>query len=130
MASGGYQDIRIEEPEPTATEMAAKEAYEISGIGPEDIDLAEIHSAFSPAELTFFEELSFCRRGEASRYVEEGRTEIGGSIPVNTSGGLESKGDPVGATGLAMIYEVVPQLRGQAGPRQVNNPKVGLVHNG
>jgi acetyl-CoA acyltransferase len=130
MASGAYQDIAVDRKKPTATEMAAKEAFEISGIGPDDVDLAEIHSAFSPAEFTYFEQLGFCATGEAPRFLDEGRTEISGSIPINTSGGLESKGHPVGATGLAMVHEVVTQLRGQAGARQVSRPRVGLVHNG
>ncbi|HBX24185.1 MAG TPA: thiolase [Desulfotomaculum sp.] len=130
MTSGGYQDIAVDRIKPTATELAAKEAFEIAGLGPEDINLAEIHNAFSPAEFIYFEQIGFCRRGEAPRYLEEGRTEINGSIPINTSGGLESKGHPVGATGLAMIHEVVNQLRGNAGPRQVQSPKVGLIHNG
>ncbi|MBI4775632.1 MAG: thiolase family protein [Deltaproteobacteria bacterium] len=130
MSSGAYQDLAIDRPSPTAVQMAAQEAYEIAGIGPEDIDLAELHDAFSPAELIYFEELGFCPHGEAPRYLDEGRTEIGGAMPINTSGGLECKGHPVGATGLAMIHEVVTQLRGHAGPRQVRGPKVGLVQNG
>ncbi|MFH1136993.1 MAG: thiolase family protein [Pseudomonadota bacterium] len=130
MASGGYQDLMIDEPRPTSTVMAAAEAYEISGLGPKDVDLMEIHGAFSPAELKFFEELGFAGPGGALRFLEDGDTEITGRLPVNASGGLESKGHPVGATGLAMVYEVVNQLRGRAGPRQVNAPRVGLVHNG
>jgi acetyl-CoA acetyltransferase len=130
MASGGYQDMRIDVEKPSATQMAARQAFELAGIGPEDVDLAEIHSAFSPAELFYFEEIGFCRKGEAWRFIDQGQTEIGGSIPVNASGGLESKGHPVGATGLAMVYEVVTQLRGGAGKRQVEGARVGLVHNG
>ena len=130
MSSGAYQDLSIDRASPTAAQMAAQEAYDIAGIGPEDIDLAELHDAFSPAELIYFEELGFCAHGEAPRYLDEGRTEIGGTMPINTSGGLECKGHPVGATGLAMIHEVVTQLRGHAGPRQVQGAKVGLVQNG
>lgn len=130
MSSGGYQDIAIHQKKESVTERAAREAFEIAGIGPEDVDLAEIHNAFSPAEFIYFEEIGFCSRGEAPRYLEEGRTAINGTIPVNASGGLESKGHPVGATGLAMIHEVVTQLRGNAGSRQVKSPRVGLVHNG
>ena len=130
MASGGYQDLAVDTEKPTATRMAAAEAYEISGIGPEDVDLVELHGAFSPAEFIYFEQLGFCRPGEAPRYLEDGETEITGRIPVNTSGGLESKGHPVGATGLAMVYEVTGQLWGRCGERQVQGPKVGLVHNG
>ena len=110
--------------------MAAKEAFEIAGIGPEDIDIAELHNAFSPAEFIYFEELGFCKPGEAPRYLEGGKTAIDGEIAINTSGGLESKGHPVGATGLAMVSEITWQLRGEADKRQVPSPKVGLVHNG
>lgn len=130
MASGGYQELTIDEAKPTSTMMAAAEAYEIAGIGPEGIDLLELHGAFSPAELKFFEELGFAGPGEAVKCLVDGETEITGRIPVNASGGLESKGHPVGATGLAMVYEIVNQLWGRAGPRQVRDPKVGLVHNG
>lgn len=130
MTSGGYPEIGLNRDTPTATQLAAREAFEMAGIGPEDVDFAEIHNAFSPAEFIYFEELGFCQKGEAPRYLEEGKTQINGSIPINTSGGLESKGHPVGATGLAMIHEAVIQLRRQAGPRQVNSPRVGLVQNG
>jgi acetyl-CoA acyltransferase len=130
MASGVFLDIGIDKEKHNSTELAAREAFEMAGIGPEDVDVAEVHNAFSPAEFTFFEEIGFCRRGEAPRFLEEGKTEIDGSIPINTSGGLESKGHPVGATGLGMISEIVWQLRGEAGKRQVKSPKVGLVHNG
>lgn len=130
MASGVFLEIDIDREKLNSTELAAREAFEMSGIGPEDVNVAEIHNAFSPAELTFFEEIGFCKKGEAPRFIEEGRTDLGGSIPINTSGGLESKGHPVGATGLAMISEIVWQLRGEAGRRQIESPKVGLVHNG
>jgi len=130
MSSGAYQDMAIDQKKSTATGRAAAEAYELAGLGPEDVNLAELHNAFSPAELIYFEELGFCPKGEAPRHLDEGETEITGRIPINTSGGLESKGHPVGATGLGMVHEVVLQLRGQAGPRQVQNPKVGLVQNG
>ncbi|MBU2646095.1 thiolase family protein [bacterium] len=130
MSSGGYQDMMTDVEKPTATQMAAQEAFEISGIGPEDVNVIELHSAFSPAEFLYFEELGFCGKGEAPQFLDAGKTEITGTIPVNPSGGLESKGHPVGATGLAMISEIVWQLRGECGKRQVSSPKVGLVHNG
>ena len=130
MASGGYQELMIDEPRSTSTMAAAAEAYDISGLGPEDVDLMELHGAFSPAELKFLEELGFAEKGGALRLLEDGDTEITGRLPVNASGGLESKGHPVGATGLAMVYEVVNQLRGRAGVRQVGRHRVGLVHNG
>ena len=116
--------------------IAAKLAYEQAGVGPEDLDVIEIHDAFAPAELTAYEEIGLCGDGEGIRLIEEGKTEIGGEIPVNTSGGLASKGHPVGATGLAQIAEVVWQLRGEAGPRQIagrnkrRGPVLGLTHNG
>lgn len=108
---------------------AAKAAYEMAGIGPEDLDLAEVHDCFSPAELVHYEDLGFCRKGEGGRFVEEGLSDIGGKIPVNTSGGLLSKGHVLGATGVSQIIEVVRQLRGQAGERQIEGAKVGLQHN-
>jgi acetyl-CoA acetyltransferase len=111
-------------------------AYEQAGVGPNDLDIIEIHDAFSPAELQAYEEIGLCADGEGKRLIDEGKTEIGGEIPVNTSGGLASKGHPVGATGLAQIAEIVWQLRGEAGPRQVAGrnkrlgPVLGLTHNG
>jgi acetyl-CoA acetyltransferase len=120
----------------SAGQRASKDAYEQAGIGPGDLDIVEVHDAFSPAELSAYEEVGLCADGEGIRLVEEGKTEMGGEIPVNTSGGLASKGHPVGATGLAQIAEIVWQLRGAAGPRQIpgRNPRLGpvlgLTHNG
>jgi acetyl-CoA acetyltransferase len=112
------------------TERAAKRAYRKAGIGPEDIGVAEVHDGMAPAELLLYEELGFCKPGEAGRMIDEGKTALTGVIPVNPSGGLAAKGHPVGATGLAQIAEVVWQMRGEAGERQVrNNPKVGLTEN-
>ena len=108
---------------------AAKAAYEMAGLGPEDMDLAEVHDCFSSAEIIHYEDLGFCEKGEGGRFVEEGLSDIGGKIPVNTSGGLLSKGHVIGATGMSQIIEVVRQLRGQAGKRQVQGAKVGLQHN-
>jgi benzoylsuccinyl-CoA thiolase BbsB subunit len=110
------------------TANVAKKAYEMAYVGPEDIDLCELHDAFAINELLHYEELGFCSRGEGGILIEKGETEIGGKIPVNTSGGLLSKGHPLGATGVAQIAEIVWQLRGKAGKRQVKNPKVGLAH--
>jgi acetyl-CoA acyltransferase len=107
--------------------LAAQYAYDQAGLGPEDVDVAEVHDAMAPAELYHYEELGFCAEGEGARMIEEGRTKINGDIPVNPSGGLAGKGHPVGATGLAQIAEIVWQLRGEAGERQVKDPKVGLV---
>jgi len=116
--------------EPEVVERTAKLAYERAGIGPKDLNLAEVHDASAPAELEICEELGLCRPGEGGRLIDEGATEINGRIPVNTSGGLLAKGHPVGATGVAQICEVFWQLRGEAGKRQVNNPKIGLTENG
>ena len=110
------------------TYKCAKEAYEMAGLGPEEIDVCELHDAFAVNELQHYVELGFCQRGEEVRLIEEGMTEIGGKLPVNPSGGLLSKGHPISATGVAQVAELVWQLRGQAGKRQVANAKVGLAH--
>jgi len=116
--------------QPGIGERVAQRAYEMAGIGPEDIDLAEVHDASAPAEILIYEELGFCPVGEGGRLIDEGVTELGGSKPVNTSGGLLAKGHPVGATGVAQLYEIFLQLRGEAGDRQVEGAKVGLTENG
>lgn len=108
---------------------AARLAYQKAGIGPEDVDVAEVHDGMAPAELMLYEELGLCKEGDGGRMIDEGKTEITGTIPVNPSGGLAAKGHPVAATGLAQIAEIVWQLRGEAGDRQVKNPKVGLTEN-
>jgi acetyl-CoA acyltransferase len=112
----------------TLTRNAAREAYERAGVGPEDLDLVELHDCFATAELLHYENLGLCKEGEAARAVDEGWFEHGGEIPVNVSGGLLSKGHPLGATGVANIYEVVMHLRGEAGARQVEGAKAGLAH--
>ena len=103
-------------------------AYESSGIGAEDLDVVECHDAFTIAEILHYEALGLCAPGDGGRLVSGGDTELGGRIPVNVSGGLLSRGHPPGATGLAQVFEVVTQLRGEAGPRQVEGAKVGLAH--
>ncbi|MFC1820567.1 beta-ketoacyl synthase N-terminal-like domain-containing protein [Thermodesulfobacteriota bacterium] len=113
---------------PSST-RAAKLAYKKAGIGPEDVDVAEVHDAMAPAELKLYEELGFCKEGDAGRMIDEGKTTLSGNISVNPSGGLAAKGHPVGATGLAQVAEIVWQLRGEAGERQVHNAKVGLTQN-
>jgi acetyl-CoA acyltransferase len=110
-----------------ATERAGAAAYEQSGIDPKDVAVAEVHDATSPQELFDLEDLKLCGRGEAIRLVEDGDTSLGGRIPVNTSGGLASRGHPVGATGVAQVVEIHEQLLGRAGPRQAGAPKVGLA---
>ena len=112
----------------TLTRNAAKQAYEKAGLGAKDLDLVELHDCFATAELLHYENLGLCGEGEGGRMIDEGRTALGGDIPVNVSGGLLSKGHPLGATGVANIYELVTQLRGRAGARQVEGAKVGLAH--
>ena len=112
-----------------ATKLAAKTAYEMAQVSPQQINLAEVHDCFTFAELMAYEDLGFCKQGESGKLIESGETRIGGKIPVNTSGGLKAKGHPVGATGTAQAYEIYLQLTGQAGKRQVKNAKVGLTHN-
>jgi len=112
-----------------AAKLAAKQAYEMAGVKPEDIDLAEVHDCFTIAEILAYEDLGFCKPGEGGKLAEEGVTTLGGRLPVNTSGGLKSKGHPVGATGVAQAYEIFLQLTGQAGKRQVDRAECGLAHN-
>jgi acetyl-CoA acetyltransferase len=111
------------------TAWLAQKVYEKAGLGPEDVDVAQCHDAFTPGEVLAVEKLGFCEEGEGGVFVWEGNTEITGKKPMNTDGGLLSRGHPMGATGGAMITEIVRQLRGQVGPRQVANAKVGMIHN-
>lgn len=112
-----------------ATKAAAKEAYEMAGIKPSDVDVAELHDCFTIAELIAYEDLGFCSPGEGGKLIESGMTNLDGDLPVNTSGGLKSKGHPVGATGVAQLYEIYLQLTGQAEKRQVEGCEVGLTQN-
>jgi len=112
-----------------AATKAANETYKKTGLKPKDIDFAEVHDCFTIAEIMAIESLGFCPIGDGGRFTEEGETARDGSIPVNTSGGLKSKGHPVGATGIAQTYECVKQLRGEAGKRQVEDARLGLTHN-
>ncbi|MEM3657082.1 MAG: thiolase domain-containing protein [Candidatus Hadarchaeum sp.] len=112
-----------------ATTEAARMAYRMARVGPDDIDVAEVHDCFTIAEIMAIEDLGFCKKGEGGKLTEEGQTEIGGKIPINTSGGLKGKGHPVGATGIAQVVEIVHQLRGEAGKRQVKGAEIGLTHN-
>lgn len=109
---------------------AAERAYAMAGVGPEDVDTAEVHDATAFGELLQTEALGFCKEGEGGRYAESGATALGGARPVNPSGGLECRGHPIGATGLAQIAEIVLQLRGDAGERQVGGARIGLTENG
>lgn len=111
--------------------VAARRAYKMASVKPEHIDVAEVHDCFTIAEIIAYEDLGFCPKGKGSKMLEEGQTEIGGKIPVNPSGGLKSKGHPVGATGTGQIYEIVNQLRGtvEKENRQVSGAEIGLAHN-
>lgn len=108
----------------------SRQVYNLAGVGPEDINVAEVHDATAFGELLQTEALGFCARGEGGLLAESGATRLGGRIPVNVSGGLESRGHPIGASGLAMVYEIVTQIRGEAGARQVEGARLGLVENG
>lgn len=115
---------------PSAERRASKAAYEMAGVGPEDIDIAEVHDATAPAEILAYEDLGFCAEGEGGKLCDEKVTALGGRLPVNTSGGLVSKGHPVGASGIAQLCELTWQLRGEAGERQAEGVKIGLAQNG
>jgi acetyl-CoA acetyltransferase len=113
----------------TASQKMIRKAYETAGVGPEDIHLAEVHDATAFGELSQTENLGFCKPGEGGPFAASGATKLGGRIPVNTSGGLESRGHPIGATGLGQITEIVWQLRGECGERQVEGARIGLTQN-
>ena len=112
----------------TCTREASAKAYEMAGVGPEDIDLVELHDCFATAEILHYENLGLCGDGEAGRLIDDGEVALGGRVPVNVSGGLLSKGHPLGATGIANIYEVSTHLRGEAGERQVPGARIGMTH--
>ena len=126
LGSGRDRDIDGED----IGERLVKIAYEEAGAGPDDIDLAELHDATSYGELHQTEAMGFCPLGEGGPFAESGATKLGGTKPVNTSGGLECRGHPIGASGLAQIYEIGLQLRGQADKRQVEGARLGLAENG
>ncbi len=110
------------------TRLAAKNAYEMAGLGPQDVNLVELHDCFATAELVHYENLGLCGEGKAGEFIDSGATTLGGKVPVNVSGGLLSKGHPLGATGIANIYEIATHLRGEAGARQVEGARIGLTH--
>lgn len=112
----------------TLTRLAADQAYESAGLGPQDLDLVELHDCFATAELIHYDNLRLCEPGGAGDFIDSGAPTRDGAIPVNVSGGLLSKGHPIGATGIANLYEVVTHLRGEAGDRQIVGAKVGLTH--
>jgi acetyl-CoA acetyltransferase len=123
-------DREPEEVEKHVSALAAKRAYEIAAVGPEDVSVAEVHDATAMGEIVQIENLGFCAFGDGGPISARGETRIGGRIPVNPSGGLESKGHPIGATGLGQIYELVLQLRGEAGARQVADARIAIAENG
>ncbi len=129
LTSDPYQERNLSMPDVnTCTQQAAAKAYEMAGIGPDDIDLVELHDCFATAEILHYGNLGLGKAEDAGRMVDEGETALGGRIPVNVSGGLLSKGHPLGATGIANIYEVSTHLRGEAGKRQVEGATHGLTH--
>jgi acetyl-CoA acetyltransferase len=126
LGSGMHRDIDG----PDIGERLSRQAYDMAGLGPKDIHLAELHDATSYGELHQTEAMGFCPVGEGGIMAESGATILGGKLPVNTSGGLECRGHPIGASGLAQIYEVTQQLRWEAGKRQVKEARIGLTENG
>jgi acetyl-CoA acetyltransferase len=122
--SQGFRDLTV----PEISIRAAHSAYEMAGIEPKDVDLAEVHDAASIAEVIYYEALGFCEPGEGLSFLEKGETAVGGKIPVNPSGGLLCRGHPLGATGVAQVVEIMWHLTGQAGERQVEGAKIGLAH--
>ena len=126
LAGGKYRSLD----EPGLTKVAADRAYAMAGVGPDDIDVAEVHDATPFCEVYQVEMMGFCEIGQGGPFIADGNTMLDGRIPVNTSGGLVSKGHPVGATGLSMIAELTAQLRGEAGARQVKDPRLALAENG
>jgi len=113
---------------PSAVE-ASRQAYKTADVGPKDIDVASVHDCFTIAEIIAYEDLGFTAKGTGGKFVEDGQSSIGGTVPVNVDGGLKAKGHPVGATGVSMAVEMVKQLRGEAGKRQVEGAETGLTHN-
>jgi acetyl-CoA acetyltransferase len=127
VVSGDPEGTTEGKPGASATARAARAAFEQCGIAPEDVSLAEVHDPTSPQELFDLEDMGLAKRGGAIRLLEEGATTLGGRLPVNVSGGLTSRGHPVGATGVAQVAEITQQLRGRAGAAQVVNARIGLA---
>lgn len=129
LSSNPFADRQLAMPDfSAATRLAASKAYEQTGMGPEDMALVELHDCFATAELVHYENLGLCADGAAGELIDSGATALGGRIPVNVSGGLLSKGHPLGATGIANIYEVATHLREKAGSRQVDGARLGMTH--
>lgn len=128
-ATSGYTAGPEDDEVPSTAAACAAKAYAEAGLGPGDVEVAEVHDAMAPGELIYYEQLGFCEPGGAGELLASGATSLGGSIPVNPSGGLTSRGHPVGATGLAQVSELVWQLRGEAGARQAGRPRIALAQN-
>jgi len=126
---GSWQKATYEWWEWPALRLAARQAYEMAGIKPEDVDVAEIHDCFTISEIIEYEELGWCEKGQGGKFIEEGLSDYGGKVVVNPRGGLIACGHPFAATGIAQAYEIFLQLRGEAGERQVKDAKIGLNHN-
>jgi benzoylsuccinyl-CoA thiolase BbsB subunit len=128
LVSGNYifqqEDITVTE----YNIKAARKAYEMAGVGPEDVNVVELHDAFAPEEIVRYEDLGLCKRGEGAGLLREGATTLGGRVPVNPSGGLISLGHPLSASGVRVVVDIARQIRGEAGKMQVQNAKVGLAH--
>jgi acetyl-CoA acyltransferase len=127
---GSGSNRKIEEEDKDIAVHVSRKAYEIAGVGPGDINLAEVHDATAFGELHQTEALGFCPKGEGGLFAESGATRLGGKVPINVSGGLESRGHPIGASGLGQIHELVTQLRHEAGKRQVEGCRIGMAENG
>jgi acetyl-CoA acetyltransferase len=125
--ASGYAHTQPDDP--SIVTLCAERGYEQAALGPADVDVAEVHDAMAPGELLYYEQLGFCGPGQAGVLLDSGATELTGRLPVNPSGGLCSRGHPVGATGLAQIAELTWQLRGEAGERQVDRPRIALAQN-
>jgi acetyl-CoA acetyltransferase len=123
-------DRSPDEPGLHCTVQAGRRAYESAGLGPGDVSVAEVHDATAVGEIIQIENLGLVPRGDGGPASERGDTRLGGRIPVNPSGGLESKGHPIGATGLGQVFELVTQLRGEAGARQVDGARIAIAENG
>ncbi|MFC1532228.1 thiolase family protein [Thermodesulfobacteriota bacterium] len=126
LTSDNYSSLKVKNPD--LIEISADQAYEESGYGPEDMDVVQAYDTMSPGELWDLENLGFFKKGEAPGLLRDGHFNLDGKLPVNTDGGLMSRGHPLGATGLAQVIEIYRQLRGEAGPRQVPGAKIGLAH--
>lgn len=129
IAACELRSARVDASGPSATDLAVAAAYEVAALGPDDLDVVELHDASAPAEIIAYSILGFCDEGDGGRLITEGVTQLGGRLPVNTSGGLLRKGHPIGVSGLAQIVELTEQLQGRSGPRQVEGARIGLAHN-